>query len=436
MNAFDLTKNPFYLLQVGTRDDRDRLAVALDEALAGSPNDETRLTAAFHALMLPLLRLQAELAWLGGTVSPNVVRQLLTGDAPDDVLAGLSPLATANLAAQLCAHGDTTAGQREIALSCLARMQAVLDPAAIADAINDDRRAAGFPPVTERLVTLGLDRLRLAHRDSALLAVLSLPEPEATMTRLLREQAGGEHNAAFLDALVEAFDNAVLPDILEHSRRVEAALLGLRDGPAPSLAQLNALVDEFAAWGSLAEPRQLVLAAHLRDEPRSLALGAGLRDAIAARERLGDRDTALVLARLGRAAFGALPGLSALLAGDEARLLPAIAPVAADAPVVTAASTPVFVAPETRPWAAAAPIRLSPRRAPPLVPPRRSSWLAQFAAACRAMLEARLGPHPILRIGLMVGVAAGAFAIAFVAAGPHSPARPHAEPPAGRTAAL
>ncbi|HZT87423.1 MAG TPA: hypothetical protein VFA12_05590 [Stellaceae bacterium] len=428
MTGFDLTANPFFLLKTHPRANREELAASLEEAVSEPGADEAALTAAFHALMLPLPRLQAELGWLGGTVSAGMAAALLDGTAPQSLFAELSPLATANIAAHLCRHGDPAHERRELALSCLVGMQAAIDPAAVAAAIDADRRVSGFPRIDYVAVHRGLEPLRAAQRDNAREALQALPQPAVVLARLLHEHGGSDGAAMFLGDLVEAFDNAIFPELTRRAAAVEAALTELAPD-TPPLAdngtgitrKLSELEADLSAWAELARPRQLVMAAHLLDEPHSLALGATLREAALRFERSGHPATALALVRLGREACKPLPGFSQTLSRDESRLAAAPGGLAA---AVAVADPPAIVEPVAgRP--SVAPL-LAERR---VLPKRRPSLWVRLTA----LLQGWLGPHPLLRLGVYAGVAAAAFLIVVFAASARPPAPPGPRPVPGTT---
>ncbi|MBV9860056.1 MAG: hypothetical protein JO038_08130 [Alphaproteobacteria bacterium] len=397
MSRFDLAANPFFLLRVNPRHNREDLALAFEEAVAERPGDEERLTAALHGLCQPVPRLQAELGWLGGTISVPVVTALLAGTAPESTFEQLGALGRANIAAHLCGQPELSPGRRALALSCLIGVQATLDPAAIGLAIGRDRRASGFPAVDDALLDSALARLALDHRDNALLALMAQSEPARLLAQMAERGLGNERSAAFIDSLVEAFDAAVLPELMRRGAAIEAALARVRQPQGPDF---EACASALRAWFVLVRPRQLVFAAKLRDEPRSLLLGTQFRE-VAHRlaEPGGDRQTATALMRLAHDTFRPLPGLSELLESDQARLsTPPGTPPSLDIP---------------RPQ----PIRPSPPRAA----------LTRWAAWRDCALD-RLAAHRALRVALALGVATGSFAIVVLAAGPRTHEAP--EPPA------
>ena len=144
MGGFDLLANPFALLGVSIRDDRDAIAHALTVRLSDPDADESLLHAAQQALMAPRPRLQAETCWLPG-LAPSCTQAVLTALRRGDrttLMAELeenSGLVRANLAAQLIdAHPSASL------IQALVDAYDEIDPGEIAETINAEGQSPGF----------------------------------------------------------------------------------------------------------------------------------------------------------------------------------------------------------------------------------------------------------------------------------------------------
>ena len=145
MDSCDLLANPFAVLGVSTREDRDAIARALDERLRDPDADESSLHRAQQSLMAPRPRLQAEISWLIG-LAPSRVRAIVAALRHDDrealtsELQSTAGLVSANLAAQMVvAHPSRSL------IDILIGAYDAIDPGEIAETINAERAAAGFP---------------------------------------------------------------------------------------------------------------------------------------------------------------------------------------------------------------------------------------------------------------------------------------------------
>jgi hypothetical protein len=89
--TISLTASPFYLLGASLRDDRTKIAEAVERALEDGDIDEQAIIRAQQTLMAPKPGLAAELAWLPG-IAPVRARQLVEAPCIEaEVLSGLPP---------------------------------------------------------------------------------------------------------------------------------------------------------------------------------------------------------------------------------------------------------------------------------------------------------------------------------------------------------
>ncbi len=144
-----LLDNPFYLLQAGPEEDRDRLNQKTEDLSLKMEGTEAALAGLTH----PLKRLEAEMAWLPGVPPPRrreilaaleKKRPLTPGSVED-----LPPLAGCNLAASfLTRYPDLSDNLlSDWALDFLPRVYDRVHLGDLMAQINLDRQKAGFSPV-------------------------------------------------------------------------------------------------------------------------------------------------------------------------------------------------------------------------------------------------------------------------------------------------
>ena len=82
MHAFDLTTNPFFILCVSPSARNEDIASAYENALAQGLYSEQCLLRAYHTLLSPIGRLDAEVSWLPGIPSDTARQRVERLAAP------------------------------------------------------------------------------------------------------------------------------------------------------------------------------------------------------------------------------------------------------------------------------------------------------------------------------------------------------------------
>ena len=273
----DLLANPFAVLGVSTREDRDAIARALDERLRDPDADEGSLHRAQQSLMAPRPRLQAEISWLIG-LAPSRVRAIMAALQHDDQEALTSELqSTAGLASANLAMQMVVAHPSRSLIDILIGAYDAIDPGEIAETINAERAAAGFPASAAPLVKEALDTLRACHLETTLRAVTRVEHPGRLTTDLVEVWLAGSGLARdFVESLTERYDSWSVTFLSRFEERLDGAIARLRQAPKDAAA-LKDIVVTLRDWDEYSQPRQLICKHKHLDEPRSRTIYDKLR---------------------------------------------------------------------------------------------------------------------------------------------------------------
>jgi len=190
---FDLTANPFHVLDVSRGTPSAALTAAYEHGLRVGRRSESELRAALQALRDPETRLQAELSWFLYQVPEKWAALMERLDARDystcsEALDDLVDIDRVNLAAHLCSVG---AGSLEYADWAVAGYQTV-DPSTAAPVIAKHRAAAEFPELQAAMLIPALGAVRSAHVKAVLHWLQSQPDPVNQMLAITQLMHGDD----------------------------------------------------------------------------------------------------------------------------------------------------------------------------------------------------------------------------------------------------
>jgi hypothetical protein len=285
-----IERNPFFLLGISTRDNREAIMQAAREKELSL--DPQALSKATSDLTIPRPRLAAELGFLPG-LSPKRAGEIIKQMRQMPLLlasnVALEPLALANLIASALDLLDEALPPEEWAalFEKLSKLSEAIDPGSLARLLNEDRAVAGFPEITgPDLIEKELIGRRKEYRD-AILRTLERLESTKLLSILQRlaetATAHGTEQAPSLtdsvldayhletEALLEARADAIIAAIAEVK---EAAAIGA--GLTASL--ISIIENETALWCHLARPVQLSFKGRGLDHRLSLKLAHTLRN--------------------------------------------------------------------------------------------------------------------------------------------------------------
>ena len=265
-----ITRSPFALLGVSSRDTRHRIVEAAEERSLSVDGDIC--SKARTDLTNPRNRLAAEVAWLPG-ISPRRAQQLIESlrQNPRTVFEaeGLPPLAHANLMASAVLRLDPALDVEEWASEIMAFSRAVeaISAETVLSDINQDRTVAGFAEVkSPDLVDEALVDRRREYRDCLQRSVERLPPMAlARLATELAEEAtdfGTEHPPHLIDAFIEAYAVGVHSFLTKEADNIRLLVDRITQaasaGPAAVAPLLERLEKVVRNWDAVAQPVQLV----------------------------------------------------------------------------------------------------------------------------------------------------------------------------------
>jgi len=324
-----LHQNPFWILGATPRDSKQRIGELAEER--SLIVDAAACQKARSDLINPRTRLSAEVSWLIG-VSParaaQLVDQLHQGNFDVKVLAGLPPLAHANLLAALfeMLDAETTPGTVAKLINVLA---CLTDEIKVEDAlrdINEDRAVAMFAPVP------GPDRLEseLTTRRGYFLSAINgaldkLPASFLVQTMTMAAESatadGQRHAPMLIDELVDSYEVKTTPILAQEAENVRklinSAEVAAKTGEAaikPVIAQIEVVARN---WDQIAQPIQLIAKARGVEHEQSSKLAYEIRDCAAFLSReFGMLDQTKRLIALVQDIFKELPEFSESIERD------------------------------------------------------------------------------------------------------------------------
>ena len=265
----DTPANAFQVLGATPRDRKSRLMeLAEDASLHG---DAEAADVARSTLVNPRNRLAAEIAWFPG-VAPGRIDDALAalreGRDVDATDGSLPPLCAANLElVRLAAGGKADAAKLQQAILRVADFVERLDPQAVLLAINEDRQAAGFPPVADvALVEQEIaERVRLYQRVlTEQLDALPTALMVAAYEKLSRDAgAPGHATPRLVSELLAAYElhaGQFLAGEAERILGIVDATRSAADAKAPKdlvQAKVQQIVAAIVDWDRVAQPIQL-----------------------------------------------------------------------------------------------------------------------------------------------------------------------------------
>lgn len=320
--AFDLTQNPFHLLDLSIRAGREEVVEAHEEALADGRADEGVLVRAQQAVLTPRTRIEAELSWFPG-IPPSQAREILSKLERSSLaeahgtLERLQGLDKANLAADLCAR---SAGETEYVNTLL---EAYKDFAAgdVHETLRGLRSVSGFPIPDEQQVGSVLAGLRVIHAKAAVASITAAKSPGEALTEIVETfLALGDDNVEHLLALiVREYDAWSQPHLATIKERIEADIATYRNGG--DLVPVEQLVKLLAKWDAISQPVQQFEEFKGHEERRSKEIYAIVRDfCLWLANENSQYEEALKLSRALLETFPELPVVAAQLSDDVDKL--------------------------------------------------------------------------------------------------------------------
>ena len=266
----DLLKNPFHILGATARDNRHSIMELAEERSLLSNADECM--AARSILIHPRRRISAEVAWLPGvdpTFSDEMLRHL---DSPNQNLlniTGLTHIARANLLVSGLSRlpNFPTSNIVEWILA-IAQASEAINSETVYAILNEDRRASGFPEITDMVAIDDEIRKQKSHYRQVLTSVLenlSVPERASVLTMAIETSTGnGKYQCpTLIEDLILSYERGVQNSLEQNKKIIEAQdekLRAMADAKNPDTTLqpiVNQLIQAVKEWDTLAQPIQL-----------------------------------------------------------------------------------------------------------------------------------------------------------------------------------
>lgn len=253
-----IENNPFFILEVSTRANRQKIAAAADNK--AFVNDSDDIMTAHTALMISSQRLSAEVRWFPGMEDTrvreiaNFFRRISAGQPPNKInTTSLRGLPLLNFAVYLLSYRkfrDTADMSQSILAIC--KCFETLNTEGICVSINNDRLIASFPLIDEHELELELNDYRrdilsvIDDRTSRLSSEQYIELSE----RLADEYA--EYDSLLLDDLLASYELKIFPQLEEQQSMIAEAVS--RTGANVSEKFFVELPRYLMKWRKLADP--------------------------------------------------------------------------------------------------------------------------------------------------------------------------------------
>lgn len=321
--AFDLSLNPFHVLNVSVRANREDISSAFHDALAQGRSEEAVLHRAQQLILAPKTRIDAELSWLL-TIAPNASRRILDKIQNDDEIDVVEEIGTlrgidlANLAADLCVR---VKGQSAYVEALIEAYQDI-SSAEIYEIVSSNRRTAGLPPPTMEMVDQALSKLRKTHAKAALECIVSVNDPAAEMVDIVSNYLsnGTGSIANVISGIIREYDAWSEPRLGAIKERIDASIETYRSKPKElSVEGFQSLLEQ---WDKISQPVQLFDQHKGHEEPRSREVYTSIRNfSLWLANENHQYEPSLAIARALLATFPELPLASAQLNEDISTLI-------------------------------------------------------------------------------------------------------------------
>lgn len=291
----ELAQNPFFILNVTTRNDRRRILEIAEEKSLLSDEDSVRGAAA--TLTNPRKRLSAEVAWLPGLSSKQIAEVMAVLDANPTELCNqreLPVLARANLLAASLVRAVTDLDAADAAnwIVDLAETHEALalNAESTATLINEERAIAGFPKILDLQHIKSELRSRRQYYRTAIKDALNKLPPKLlveVVTQAVRQATkdGKDHYAPILiHDLVDSFEVEAQGFLEKEEQnisllvnRVMAAVKANKDDKSHIDRSVVKLENVIRNWDAVAQPIQLSARSRGLDHDQSRRVARTIR---------------------------------------------------------------------------------------------------------------------------------------------------------------
>lgn len=319
VRAFQLLKNPFFVLKVDPTTPLDRIAEAVEDALADAEISEDVIAEAREALINPRQRTSAEISYLFDSPANQVTRLMAALKASPTALLKeaekAAPLSRSNILSELASRSPASS---DILFSIL-DAHAQTAQADIFTKIQSVRRQAGVVTPSLEGVQEALETLYEQHVKGLLggfkCAKAAAPPIRDCTKRILAQP--DEDRLQALERLLRSYAQFASSELGELEEHITASAEDLKSRPATK-GDISTLSDYLRKWLNLARPLIDMEASKGREDPRSRQLYFTIRNLCLDRaNQHDDFISALAISEVASQAFESLPRASEQLAEDD-----------------------------------------------------------------------------------------------------------------------
>jgi len=280
--------NPFYILDITTRDNRQKIIqMAEDKSLE---IDHDICQKARSELTTPKSRLNAELCWFPG-ISPKRVKDLLTqlelNPYTINNVSGLPNLAFANLLQFALQQIDPQNSDLLASMiEQIVEQTEEMNVHQILRDLNEERSVSGFPEITSDLEAEGIiAEIKRAYVKTIIAKLNEMPANKIVeiMTSITDDSTlSGEVSApAMIDDLVDDYVIHTQQFLDDESKNIDKLINAITDRASNGEDAISTLVSQLikitASWDAVAQPIQLSYKTRGIDHEMSHKIGYDIR---------------------------------------------------------------------------------------------------------------------------------------------------------------
>jgi hypothetical protein len=279
-SSFDLFRNPFVLLRVDLSATSKQISEAFEDAVTDAIAPEPELVVARQAVLAPMLRLDAEVAALPDTPSPewrSILVALKSAQTLPILRQAFEKVASLSRS-NLLTHAASRAQPDAPTFAAWIKAHSGVDLDKIHREIEHFREIAGVVRPDRAALSSALSSLR-EKQARALFEAFKSPADAIHAITICTKQAISNAVTAQIDTLstlLSAYSRYVDRELSFRKERVIHAAHDLRSDPdAPD--NLEILVDALKFWNQANQPLQLLESHKGRDEPAAQELFQEIR---------------------------------------------------------------------------------------------------------------------------------------------------------------
>jgi len=281
-----LIHNPFHILNVSTRDTKQKIIEAFD--LESLKKNQEVCDKAKSILIMPKNRLTAELSWLP-TLSParaiHFVNKIQAN--PQEIVYsfdGVEPLTKCNLATEVVSISDfrNEPGTLTRWIIDIALTFEKISASNLLTMINEDRHIAGIPAIQSLdAINQGLEEHRKYIVDTLNDALKRVPDPDLIMKDVANQTttSGSRQAPIMIEELVNKYQIEVQKYLDQIADRIRCLISDIKSKPNVAINQLLDYLEKYLRnWDQIAQPIHIVVQSKGIDDEHSISLADDIRD--------------------------------------------------------------------------------------------------------------------------------------------------------------